>query len=82
MLPTPTIPHATIRPESRLAVLSAAEANDLCAAQNETVYGLFRRCALAVLTSNYGTGQSVIWVQGRDLPAWERPERRSCPRGP
>ena len=51
MLPTPTIPHATIRPESRLAVLSAAEANDLCAAQNETVYGLFRRCALAVLTS-------------------------------
>lgn len=36
-----------------------------------------RLWALAVLTSNYGTGQSVIWVQGRDLPAWERPERRS-----
>ena len=33
--------------------------------------------ALAVLTSNYGTGQSVIWIQGRDLPAWERPDRRS-----
>ena len=33
--------------------------------------------AIAVLTSNYGTGQSVVWIQGRSLPAWERPERRS-----
>ena len=46
-----TIPSATVRPETRLAVLSAAEVNDLCAAQNNTVYDLFRRCALAVLTS-------------------------------
>lgn len=33
--------------------------------------------ALAVLTSNYGTGQSVVWIQGHGLPDWERPERRS-----
>ena len=36
-----------------------------------------RLWALAIVTSNYGTGQSVVWIQGRDLPAWERPERRS-----
>ena len=36
-----------------------------------------RLWALAVLTSNYGTGQSVVWIQGRGLPKWERPERRS-----
>ena len=36
-----------------------------------------RLWALAVLTSNYGTGQSVVWIQGRGLPEWERPERRS-----
>ncbi len=36
-----------------------------------------RLAALAIVTSNYGTGQSVVWMQGRDLPAWERPDRRS-----
>ncbi len=51
MAATPTVPHVSVRPETHLAVLSAAEVNDLCAAQNETVYALFRRCALAVLTS-------------------------------
>jgi NTE family protein len=33
--------------------------------------------SLAVLTTNYGTGQSVIWVAGRPVEAWERPNRRS-----
>ncbi len=36
-----------------------------------------RLSALAVMTSNYGTGQSVVWIQGPRLKAWERPERRS-----
>ena len=36
-----------------------------------------RLWALALLTSNYGTGQSVVWTQGRDLREWERPDRRS-----
>ena len=33
--------------------------------------------AIAIVTSNYNTGQSIIWTQGRDLSAWERPQRRS-----
>ncbi len=33
--------------------------------------------ALAVTTSSYSTGQSVIWVQGADIDDWERPNRRS-----
>jgi NTE family protein len=33
--------------------------------------------SLGILTSNYGTGQSVIWTQGRGIEAWERPNRRS-----
>ena len=36
-----------------------------------------RLWALAVVTSNYTTGQSVIWIQGHDLEGWERPMRRS-----
>ena len=33
--------------------------------------------AVAVTTLNYGTGQTVTWVQGCDIPTWERPLRRS-----
>ncbi len=33
--------------------------------------------AVALSTSNYTTGQSVTWVQGRDIGEWERPMRRS-----
>ena len=36
-----------------------------------------RLWALAIVTSNYTTGQSVAWIQGRDLQDWERPTRRS-----
>jgi len=54
-IPSQTIAQATVHPETQLAVLSAAEVNDLCAAQNRTIYGLFRRCALAVLTSGIDT---------------------------
>jgi NTE family protein len=31
--------------------------------------------AVAMLAVNYGTGQTVSWVQGRNIEAWERPER-------
>jgi len=31
--------------------------------------------ALAVVTTNYATGQTVTWVQGHDFDAWERPDR-------
>gem|GEM_PF-48970 len=31
--------------------------------------------ALAVVTTDYATGQTVTWVQGEDFDAWERPDR-------
>ena len=33
--------------------------------------------ALAITASSYTTGQSVTWVQGRDVEAWDRPNRRA-----
>jgi len=33
--------------------------------------------ALAIITSSYSTGQSVVWVQGCQIENWERPYRRS-----
>ncbi len=31
--------------------------------------------ALAIATTNYGTGQNVTWVQGREIEKWQRPNR-------
>lgn len=31
--------------------------------------------ALAISATSYSTGQSVTWVQGRDITLWERPQR-------
>lgn len=31
--------------------------------------------ALAVMTTDYATGQTVTWVQGEGFDAWERPDR-------
>ncbi|MGQ0560423.1 MAG: patatin-like phospholipase family protein [Gemmatimonadota bacterium] len=33
--------------------------------------------AIAITTTSYSTGQSVTWVQGRDITLWERPQRKS-----
>lgn len=33
--------------------------------------------AVAINTTSYMTGQSIAWVQGRDIELWERPKRRS-----
>jgi NTE family protein len=33
--------------------------------------------AIAISTSSYTTGESVTWVQGKDIEEWERPYRRS-----
>ncbi|HEX5521385.1 MAG TPA: patatin-like phospholipase family protein [Longimicrobiaceae bacterium] len=33
--------------------------------------------AIALSTTSYTTGQSVIWVQGREIETWQRPNRRS-----
>ena len=32
--------------------------------------------AVALSTLNYATGQTVTWVQGREVAGWERPRRR------
>lgn len=33
--------------------------------------------AVALSTSSYTTGQSITWVQGKEIEEWERPQRRS-----
>jgi len=33
--------------------------------------------AVAIVTTNYSTGQTVTWVQGDDFEVWERPDRIS-----
>jgi NTE family protein len=33
--------------------------------------------AVALSTTDYGTGQSIVWMQGRNVEEWERPKRRS-----
>jgi NTE family protein len=33
--------------------------------------------ALAITTSSYSTGQSITWVEGRDIELWERAHRKS-----
>jgi hypothetical protein len=45
------IAHATVAPEASLAILSQREVNALCRGGNQPLHDLFRRCALAVLSS-------------------------------
>lgn len=33
--------------------------------------------AVALTTLNYSTGQTITWVQGRNIETWQRPNRRS-----
>ncbi|NNF58048.1 MAG: patatin [Rhodothermaceae bacterium] len=33
--------------------------------------------AFALTTTSYSTGQSITWVTGRDVEAWDRPNRRA-----
>jgi NTE family protein len=33
--------------------------------------------AIALSATSYTTAQSTVWVQGRDIRSWERPQRRS-----
>jgi NTE family protein len=34
--------------------------------------------ALAITATNYTTGQTVTWVQGKNIEMWERPDRHSA----
>jgi NTE family protein len=54
----------------------------LCPVEGELTgidYNLHRGTlrAAAIGTTSYTTGQSVIWLQGRAIETWERPQRRS-----
>src|SRR5690606_32246956 len=33
--------------------------------------------AVAFVTTSYSTGQTVVWVQGREIRLWSRPQRKS-----
>jgi NTE family protein len=33
--------------------------------------------AVAIGTTSYTTGQAIVWVEGRNIELWERPQRRS-----
>ena len=35
--------------------------------------------AVAIVTTSYSTAQSVVWVQGKDLELWTRPQRVTIP---
>lgn len=39
---------------------------------------LRRLRAVALTATSYTTGQSMTWVQGRDVTLWQRPQRRSA----
>jgi len=36
-----------------------------------------RLAAVGITTTHYGSGESVTWAQGRDIPTWRRPGRQS-----
>ena len=36
-----------------------------------------RLSAVGITTTNYGTGDSITWAQGCDIPTWQRPGRQS-----
>lgn len=38
-----------------------------------------RLLAVAVTSTNYGTGRSVTWVEGNEADRWDRPHRRGAP---
>ena len=46
-----TIAHALVIPDSALSILSQAEVNALCMTRSGKIFELFRRCALAVMSS-------------------------------
>ena len=49
------------------------EENELTGIHENLERGLLE--AVAIVSTNYGTSQTVTWVQGRDIELWERPNR-------
>ena len=71
-------PHAAVDTKPLWRLLAGA-----LNAQGDALPGIeenLRRGALkavAITTSSYTTGQSITWVQGSDIPQWERAHRKS-----
>ena len=65
--------HAPLRDllKERLSL----EEDELTGVQENLDRGVLE--AAAIVTTNYGTSQTVTWVQGRDIELWERPNRVS-----
>ena len=57
------------------ASLGAAPGGEITGISRAVDSGRLR--SFAVITSNFGTGQSLVWVDGKNVQAWERPNRRS-----
>lgn len=56
-------------------LLAAAPDGTLPGIEENLQRGVIR--ALAITSSSYSTGQSITWVQGREIELWERAHRRS-----
>ena len=61
--------------EYMMQKLGIPESGVLTAVQKNIDAGRLHACA--VITTNYNTGQSVSWVQGADVSAWQRPNRKA-----
>src|SRR5690606_33342308 len=53
----------------------ALEGNALSASPRNLERGVLN--ALAISTTSYTTGQSITWVQGRNIETWKRANRRA-----
>ena len=63
-----TVPYASVTPDGPLSVLSQVEVNRLCTTRSGPVHRLFRRCALAVLTSgSYVDDEREIFKEFSDF---------------
>jgi len=51
------------------------EEGELAGIHQNLERGRLRACALSA--TNYATGQTITWVQGRNITPWERPTRKS-----
>jgi len=63
-----TVAHASVTPDGPLSVLSQVEVNRLCTTRSGEMHRLFRRCALAVLSSgNYVDDEREILKRFADF---------------
>ncbi|MGR8950508.1 MAG: pyrimidine/purine nucleosidase domain-containing protein, partial [Gammaproteobacteria bacterium] len=49
------VKNAIATPKGSLSTLTPSEVNALCVSPNSKIYDLFKKCALAVLTSGLGS---------------------------